>query len=107
MTTPPDDPDRARAVEVYYGDRAHAVSQTGLVVRIVSKNRNGEEILVAAKTYQDAKYFDVRIFVRGDDGTVIPTAKGVTVGPKLVEAVIRAMVEAARESDWLPPGGRP
>lgn len=72
--------------------------------------RDGERIHVAIREYAGTKYIDARLHFRGDDGSAIPTKKGLTLNARtateLASALDRAIQVleggAAPEAEKLP-----
>lgn len=72
--------------------------------------KEGERIHVAVRSFNGTKYIDARLHFRGDDGSAIPTKKGLTLNAKtaaeLASALDRAIAVleggAAPEAEKLP-----
>ena len=75
-----------------------------LIAKISRKE--DERLQIAIRSYRGHRFIDVRTFRRGDDGTAVPTPKGVTLnGPaalELASALDRA-VRALEAPDGMPP----
>lgn len=61
----------------------------------VRKN-SAEVIRIAAGTYKDQRYYDVRIWVVGDGDELIPTKKGVRFREDLLPELIRGLESVRR-----------
>ena len=77
------------------------------IIATIPKNAR-EHLRVGLGTFKGYELFSVRVWVDKDDGTAIPTAKGVTCAVALLPAVIEALqstLDHARRSGVLPNAG--
>ena len=63
------------------------------------KNRHRRDaIVVSLSTFKDQNIFGVRLYTTSEDGKMLPTTKGVTMGirklPELVAALVKADARA-------------
>lgn len=63
------------------------MTEEGVILGEIVKSET-DKIVVSIKEYKGRKYVDVRTFFQGDDGSYLPTKKGVTFSPKFVETMI-------------------
>lgn len=74
----------------------------GQLIATIRKNAR-EEIRVSIQTYRDYTYADVRLRARREDGTSVPTPKGITARGDAISALIEALGKArellGRQSD--------
>jgi membrane carboxypeptidase/penicillin-binding protein PbpC len=76
------------------------------VVREIPKNSR-EHIRVGLGTFKGHELFSIRVWIAKDDGTALPTQKGITCAVALLPAVIDALqatLEHARKTGVLPDG---
>jgi len=62
----------------------------------IQKKKN-EIIRIERKSYNDFKYIDMRIFFLGDQDKWLPTKKGVTFSPNLINEVIDTLKKVSHE----------
>ena len=55
------------------------------------RKNSAEVIRIAEKTYKDQRYYDVRIWVVGDNDELIPTKKGVRFREDLLPELVRGL----------------
>ncbi len=63
----------------------------------VSKNSQ-EMVKVHVQTYKGKPYVDARIFIQGDDGSVIATKKGLCLSPDVCLEVLPLLSEAQEKA---------
>jgi hypothetical protein len=76
------------------------------IIATIPKNAR-ENIRVGLGTFKGYDLFSVRVWIAKDDGTALPTAKGLTAGVALLPAIIEALqatLDHARKSGVLPHG---
>jgi hypothetical protein len=55
------------------------------------EKRDTEIIRISLKEYKGHDYVDIRQYYKSDDGEFLPTKKGVTFNPELIDEVIDAL----------------
>jgi len=55
------------------------------------EKRDNEIIRISIKEYKGYEYVDIRQHYKNDDGEFLPTKKGVTFNPELIDEVIEAL----------------
>lgn len=68
------------------------------------RDRRGNALVFALKSYQGRAFFDLRTFYTDQDGIFKPTTKGITASPSKLPEIFKAIVKAldrARELGLL------
>jgi hypothetical protein len=55
------------------------------------EKRDTEIIRISLKEYKGHDYVDIRQYYKSDDGEFLPTKKGVTFNPELIDEIIDAL----------------
>jgi hypothetical protein len=74
-----------------------------VLIADIEKNRR-EVIRIQLRTFKGRRHIDARVHFLGDDGTYLPTGKGISIRPDLLPDVIGALQkaeEAARAEGLL------
>jgi len=80
---------------------------TETIVATIPKNSR-EYVRVGLGSFKGYELFSIRVWIQKDDGTHIPTQKGITCSVALLPPVIEALqstLEEARKTGALPVGG--
>lgn len=68
----------------------------------IQKNKR-EQIHTYFNTYKDEHYFNIRVFYEAEDGTYLPSAKGISIAeedlPKLLEAIKKSTTKRKEKND--------
>ena len=64
----------------------------------IQKNKSNY-LIVEQKEYEGNPYVDVREFYDAEDGKRMPTKKGITFTPKVLEQVIEGLVQLQNNMD--------
>jgi len=62
----------------------------------IQKNKTNY-LLIESREYEGHPYIDVREFYDNEEGNPMPTKKGITFNPKLVEEVAEAILQTVKE----------
>ncbi|MET4240724.1 transcriptional coactivator p15/PC4 family protein [Bradyrhizobium sp. RT10b] len=65
------------------------------------RDRRGNALVFALKSYQGRAFFDLRTFYTDQDGILKPTSKGVTASPSKLPEIARALVKALERAREL------
>ena len=57
------------------------------------KKNTAKYVLIELREYEGHPYVDVREFYDAEDGKRLPTKKGITFTPKVLESVIEGLVQ--------------
>ncbi|HOV90522.1 MAG TPA: transcriptional coactivator p15/PC4 family protein [Syntrophorhabdaceae bacterium] len=59
-------------------------------------NKGKDKIKVALKEFKGKRYVDMRTYFENDEGEWIPTKKGITFSPDLLEDVLKILKDAKK-----------
>lgn len=72
--------------------------QTPANVKLVKEFSVGNQTLqVTAKTFKNTRYYDLRLWFPGSNGSLIPTKKGITLRLETLKDVISALCDLAEQ----------
>lgn len=78
-------------------DAAAPADDAGRTICWIFQKNATEQVVASLSTFKGEVYVDLRVHVEGPGGKVIPTRKGLTLRPDLLEDLERA-VKALREA---------
>ncbi|GEM_PF-307447 len=60
-------------------------------------NKGRDKIIVALKEFKGKSYVDIRTYFENDEGKWLPTKKGITFSPELLDDVLKLLNEAKKK----------
>jgi hypothetical protein len=67
------------------------MAEADRVLAALPRKDGAEELRIAVRSYEGHRYLDLRVWWRGDDGSMRPSAKGVTVRRTEIASVLSAL----------------
>ncbi|MBP8625338.1 MAG: transcriptional coactivator p15/PC4 family protein [Syntrophorhabdaceae bacterium] len=59
-------------------------------------NKGRDKIIFALKEFKGKRYIDIRTYFENDDGEWLPTKKGITFSPDLLDDVMKILEDAKK-----------
>lgn len=76
-------------------ERVECAAAGDICVQIAEFRRDDRtKLKLQVRTFNGARYVDLRIHERGDDGASIPTVRGLTLRPSELDSVLAALERA-------------
>lgn len=72
-----------------------------MVIAEINKSKT-EKIIISVQNYHNRRYIDIRVYFKAEDGSWLPTRRGIKVGIATFKEFARAFKAAGKELKGKP-----